>query len=128
MAQKYTITVGPRAYTFHDQSTGITVIKGFKKVLTPRQYLSKKIQRALAAGHLVLVPEENNIPRYTDQDIEKLNKKMMAQISKGMEASKIAKGYSLEEAKLIAAKHDLQPDPGDTVQSLVEAIIETISE
>lgn len=24
---KYTVTVGPRAYSFHDQSTGITIVE-----------------------------------------------------------------------------------------------------
>ena len=28
---KYTVTVGPRAYSFHDQSTGITVCRGAQR-------------------------------------------------------------------------------------------------
>ena len=34
--EKYTVTVGPRAYSFHDQSTGITVCKGEDKELSRR--------------------------------------------------------------------------------------------
>lgn len=33
-----------------------------------------------------------------------------------MEISKIAKAYSLEEAKLIAKKHEIEADPKDTVK------------
>ena len=38
--EKYTVTVGPRAYSFHDQSTGITVCRGEDKELSRRQFLS----------------------------------------------------------------------------------------
>ena len=126
-ANKYVVTVGPRAYSFNDQSTGISIAKGQKKELSSRQYLSKKIQRALAAGHLVMVVDQSKVTKYTDQEIEKMDKKLMAQIAKGMESSKIAKGYSLEEAKLLANRHNLEADSSDTVQSLIEAIMETES-
>lgn len=34
MAKTFTVTVGPRAYSFHDQSTGITISRGEAKELT----------------------------------------------------------------------------------------------
>ena len=34
---KYTVTVGPKAYSFHDQTTGITIARGQKKELTPQE-------------------------------------------------------------------------------------------
>ena len=52
--EKYIVTVGPRAYSFHDQSTGITVCKGEDKELSRRQYRTQKIQKAIAAGHLII--------------------------------------------------------------------------
>ena len=52
---KYKVTVGAKAYSFHDQSTGITICRGEEKELSARQYRTKKIQMALNSGHLRLV-------------------------------------------------------------------------
>ena len=62
---------------------------------------------------LVLVPDKNKTTKYTAEDIEKLDKKLAAQFAKGMEINKIVKAYSLEEAKLIAKKHEIEADPKD---------------
>ena len=43
---KYKVTVGAKAYSFHDQSTGITICRGEEKELSARQYRTKKIQMA----------------------------------------------------------------------------------
>lgn len=125
MAKTLTVTVGPRAYSFHDQSTGITISRGEAKELTSRQFNSKKIQLALASGHLTLVVDKNTQhSKYTDDQIEKLAKKLQAQIAKGMTVEKIAKGYSLEEVKLIAKKYGFEIEDTDTAESLIQAIIE----
>lgn len=125
MAKTFTVTVGPRAYSFHDQSTGITISRGEAKELTSRQFNSKKIQLALASGHLTLVVDKNTQhSKYTDDQIEKLAKKLQAQIAKGMTVEKIAKGYSLEEVKLIAKKYGFEIEDTDTAESLIQAIIE----
>ena len=39
---KYKVTVGAKAYSFHDQSTGITICRGEEKELSARQYRTKK--------------------------------------------------------------------------------------
>lgn len=124
MANKYTITVGPKAYTFHDQATGINVCRGEEIEITGRQYRLRKIQQALAGGHLVLVPEKNQIAKYSEQDIEKLDKKLNAQFKKGMTLEKLEKAYSFEELKLIAKKHNIEVEQGDTIQSLLQALYE----
>ena len=76
----------------------------------------------------VLVPEKNKVNKYTDEDIEKLNKKLSAQFAKGMEIGKIAKAYSLEEVKLIAKKHEIEADPKDTVKDILEVLLEDFEE
>lgn len=119
------VTLGSRAYSFHDQSTGITIARGEVKELTRRQYISKKIQKALASGHLVLVVDKNQqASKYSDEQIEKLDKKIKAQISKGLTVEKISKGYSLEEVKLIAKKNGFEIEEDDTAESLIQAIID----
>ena len=128
MATTYIVTVGTNAYSFNDQVTGISIAKGEERELTARQYRTKRIQKALVSGHLVLVPDKNKVNKYTDEDIEKLNKKLSAQFAKGMEIGKIAKAYSLEEVKLIAKKHEIEADPKDTVKDILEVLLEDFEE
>ena len=122
--EKYTVTVGPRAYSFHDQSTGITVCKGEDKELTRRQYRSPKIQKAIAAGHLIIIADKSEIEKYSEADIEKLDKKLTAQFKKGMTLEKLSKAYSFEELKLVAGLHEIVADKDDTVETILQALLE----
>lgn len=122
---KYKITTGPKAFSFHDQSTGITIARGEVKELTPSQFNKPRIQRALITGHLRQVMESKEPARYTKADIKKLDKKLHDLFNGGVEAVKAAKNFTLDEAKLIAELNNLQPEADDTVVTLVEAIYET---
>ena len=122
--EKYTVTVGPRAYSFHDQSTGITVCKGEDKELTHRQFRSPKIQKAIAAGHLIIIADKSEIEKYSEADIEKLDKRLTAQFKKGMTLEKLSKAYSFEELKLVAGLHEIVADKDDTVETLLQALLE----
>lgn len=121
---KYTVTVGPRAYSFHDQSTGITVCRGEDKELSRRQFRAPKIQKAIASGHLIIIADKSEIEKYSEADIEKLNKRLNAQFKKGMTLEKLAKGYSLEELKLVAGLHEIVAEKNDTVETLIQALLE----
>lgn len=121
---KYTLTVGPRAYSFHDQSTGITICRGEEKELTRRQFRTPKIQKAVASGHLIIIADKSEIEKYSEADIEKLGKRLTAQFKKGMTLEKIAKAYSLEELKLVAKLHEIEAEPNDTVETLLQALLE----
>ena len=122
--EKYIVTVGPRAYSFHDQSTGITVCKGEDKELSRRQFRTQKIQKAIAAGHLIIVADKSDIEKYSESDIEKLDKRLNAQFKKGMTLEKLSKGYSLEELKLVANLHEIVAEKNDTVETLLQALLE----
>lgn len=122
--EKYIVTVGPRAYSFHDQSTGITVCKGEDKELSRRQYRTQKIQKAIAAGHLIIVADKSDIEKYSESDIEKLDNRLNAQFKKGMTLEKLSKGYSLEELKLVANLHEIVAEKNDTVETLLQALLE----
>lgn len=122
--EKYIVTVGPRAYSFHDQSTGITVCKGEDKELSRRQYRTQKIQKAIAAGHLIIVADKSDIEKYSESDIEKLDKRLNAQFKKGMTLEKLSKGYSLEELELVANLHGIVAEKNDTVETLLQALLE----
>ena len=121
---KYTVTVGPRAYSFHDQSTGITVCRGEDKELSRRQFRAPKSQKAIASGHLIIIADKSEIEKYSEADIEKLDKRLNAQFKKGMTLEKLAKGYSLEELKLVAGLHEIVAEKDDTVETLIQALLE----
>lgn len=125
---KYQVTTGPNAYSFYDQSTGINIIRGEVKELTGAQYRTKRIQMAINSGHLVMVQDGAKINKYDEKAIDRLYKKMKKQQSNGMEISKIAKAYSLEEAKLVAKSKGVEYDEKDTVQSILEVLLSDTEE
>ena len=125
---KYQVTTGPNAYSFYDQSTGINIIRGEVKELTGAQYRTKRIQMAINSGHLVMVQEGAKVNKYDGKAIDRLYKKMKKQQSNGMEISKIAKAYSLEEAKLVAKSKGVEYDEKDTVQSILEVLLSDTEE
>lgn len=118
------VTVGESAYSFYDAATGINVVKGEKKKLSPRQLASPKIKRALSTGHLVYAAADNKpVEKYNEDALEKMKARFDDMVSSGMEASKIAQAFNLEQITKIAAEYEITPDEGDTVQTVVEAII-----
>ena len=125
---KYQVTTGPNAYSFYDQSTGINIIRGEVKELTGAQYRTKRIQMAINSGHLVMVQEGAKVNKYDEKAIDRLYKNMKKQQSNGMEISKIAKAYSLEEAKLVAKSKGVEYDEKDTVQSILEVLLSDTEE
>lgn len=128
MSEKIKVTVGAKAYSFHDQSTGITIARGEERELTLRQFGSKKIQMALNSGHLRMIADKNKVEKYSANDLAKLEKKLTAQFEKGMEVAKIAKAYTLEELTLIAARHEIVAEKNDTPVTLVQALLEEFEE
>lgn len=124
---KRKVTIGNKAYSFHDQALGITICRGEVVELTSKQLSSKHISQALNGGHLRYV-DESEIKKYTDEDIEKLDKKLTSSFKKGVKPEKIAKEFSLEEAKLLADKHGIEVESSDTPETIILAISETLED
>lgn len=119
------VTVGEKAHIFYDQATGITVIKGQVVTLRDSQLKSRRIVSALNSGHLIKVQgKAKSVEKYNSDDIDKLKAKMKAQFEKGMEISKMASSYTLEEAKLLAQANEVSFDDNDTVETILKAILE----
>lgn len=121
------VTVGNNAYTFHDQTTDITICRGESVELTPIQRRSRRISMALAQGHLMLVnPVQTNeeLPKYTDEDIEKLNKAVKAKYNKGTKLETIIKDINLDQAKLLAKVNKITLEEDDTVETIIKAILD----
>ena len=118
------VTVGSKAYSFTDQALGISIVKGEVAELSAKQMTSKKIVVALNGGHLRIVQDGETVKKYNTVDVEALDAKLLKLLASGKKVSKVAKDFTLEEAKLIAAKHEIQVEDSDTVETIFEAIAE----
>lgn len=118
------IMLGENAQSFFDASTGIFIGKGETKELSVRQYISPKIKRALTNGHLVIVT--GDIPDLEEDNAEDLKAKFDTLMNQGMEVAKIAKAFTLKEIKAVASLCDIEPEEDDTVEDLVQAIINQV--
>ena len=122
---KTKVSVGNRANIFHDQITGITVVRGEVVELTTAQFRNKRIQTAMASGHLVMVPESvKSVDKYSKVDIETLEKKVKALYDQGTTIEKIAGTITLEEASLIAKNNNVTVEKEDTVVDILQAVLE----
>lgn len=128
MAKTYYIALGPRANGFYDQITGITVARGEKVEVNERQYNTKKIQMALNAGALKLVQPDVEVKNISEADAKKLDKKIQEKIGKGVTMDKICANLTIEQAKALAEIHEITVDPKDTVQDIMEAVVEDYNE
>ena len=118
------VAVGSKAYSFTDQALGISIVKGEVVELSAKQMTSKKIVVALNGGHLRIVQDGETVKKYNTADVEALDAKLLKLLASGKKVSKVAKDFTLEEAKLIAAKHEIQVEDSDTVETIFEAIAE----
>lgn len=118
------VTVGSKAYSFTDQALGISIVKGEIAELSAKQMTSKKVVVALNGGHLRVVQDGETVKKYDSAAVEALDEKLLKLLASGKKVSKVAKDFTLEEAKLIAAKHEIQVEDSDTVETIFEAISE----
>lgn len=128
MANKKKVTLGPNAYSFNDQSTGLSISRGEVVELSPRQANTVRVKRALNQGHLVLVMDPQEAKKYSEDDVKKLLEKIKKQHKAGMGVSKVVKGYSLEEIRLVAEKLGYTVDKEDTAETLLSTIFEELDD
>ena len=77
-------------------------------------------------GHLRFVNE--SVDKYSKDDLEKLDNKLIKALKKGTTVEKVAKDFSLEEAKLLASRHEIEVEASDTTNTIISAIAETLDE
>lgn len=118
------IMLGENAQSFFDASTGIFIGKGETKELSVRQYTSPKIKRAITNGHLVIVT--GDVPELEEEHAEDLKAKFDTLLNQGMEVAKIAKAFSIKEIQVVAGQYDIEAEEDDTVEDLVQAIINQV--
>lgn len=121
------VRLGSEAYSFYDASLGLQISRGEVKELKPNQLNSIKVRRAITAGHLEYVTEQETQDNIDEDRANTLNSKLEKLYSEGMEPSKIAKAFTLEELSLIASEvYGIEAEEGDTVDAILAAIIEEI--
>ena len=120
------VALGSKAYSFHDQALGITIVKGEVIELTSRQLQCKNIKNALNGGHLRFVNEP--VDKYSKDDLDRLDNKLIKALKKGTTVDKVAKDFSLEETKLLASRHEIEVEASDTTDTIISAIAETLEE
>lgn len=118
------IMLGENAHSFFDASTGIFIGKGETKELSVRQYNSPKIKRALTNGHLVIVT--GDVPELEEEHAEDLKAKFDTLLNQGMEVAKIAKAFSFKEIQVVAGQYDIEAEEDDSVEDVVQAIVNQI--
>ena len=77
---------------------------------------------------MVLVGDKKKSGKYSGEDMEKVEKKVGGEFGKGMEMSKIGKGYWVEEGKVIGKKDEMEGDGKDRVKDMVEVLVEDLEE
>ena len=115
------VSLGDNAYSFYDPSTGIQVVRGEVVELSLRQLAAPKIRKALINGHLQYVADKNEA--VNEVDPETLKAKFDKLVEAGMDAGKIAKAFTMKEAKALAEDNNITVEEGDTVLSIVEALM-----
>lgn len=122
-SKKRKVTLGASALSFYDASTGIQVCPRQVVELSPKQLLSKKIQKALHNGHLQFAIDAEE-PVDTAIDAKELADKLQKMLEKGMTTQKVAKAFTMAEATALAATKEIKPDEGDSVETVLKAYIE----
>lgn len=118
------VTTAEKAGVFHDQALGITVYPRTVTELTATQFSSRKVQAALAGGHLVIVTNPEAISRkMSNKALKSLDKKIKSQYEKGNSLEKISEQLDLEKAKQLAEINEVDVEDTDTVIDILTAIL-----
>ena len=123
------VKLGPKANFFFDAFTGVSVAKGEIKELRDSQVNSIKIRNALSTRHLVYSDkpgsgkEKEKTVEYKES-IKDLNQKVLDRFNSGMEISKIAKDITIDQAKQLAEENGVEVEDTDTVETILEAILD----
>jgi hypothetical protein len=119
------VTTSPKAGVYHDQATGITIYPRQVTELTEGQFSSRKIQAAIAGGHLIIVQNNPSEKEHelTAKKLGDLDKKIKAQYKRGTSIPKIAENLTLDNAKALAKLNDITTEESDTVETILEAIL-----
>lgn len=120
------VTVGNKAFSFHDQYTGVTVTKGEVVELNANQASSKRILQAINSGHLVRVENTVSSKKEDEKRVENLKLKLTNLYNDGKTVDKIASAFTQDELRTLASSYGLEIEEKDTKMDITSAIIDAI--
>ena len=122
------VKLGPKASFFRAAAIDLSVAPGEVVALNAKQMNNSLVKRALNGGHLVLTTKEDQKPESTNLTPEQLKESFVEMVSAGDDAKKIAKNFSMEELKTVAAAYEIEVEANDKKVDVVTAIINEIAE
>ena len=122
------VKLGPKASFFRAAAIDLSVAPGEVVALNAKQMNNGLVKRALNGGHLVLTTKEDQKPESTKLTPEQIQESFLEMASSGEDAKKIAKNFSMEELKAIAAAYEIEVEADDKKVDVVTAILDEIAE
>ena len=122
------VKLGPKASFFRAAAIDLSVAPGEVVALNAKQMNNSLVKRALNGGHLVLTTKEDQKPESTKLTTEQIHESFVEMASSGEDAKKIAKNFSMEELKTIAAAYEIEVEADDKKVDVVTAILDEIAE
>ena len=122
------VKLGPKASFFRAAAIDLSVAPGEVVALNAKQMNNCLVKRALNGGHLVLTTKEDQKPESTKLTPEQIHESFVEMASSGEDAKKIAKNFSMEELKTIAATYEIEVEADDKKVDVVTAILDEIAE
>lgn len=124
------VTLGKKANFFRDSHFDISIATGEVVELNAMQLNSPAIRKALHGGHLVFTEKpgtEVKAPVKEEKKeltVEELVESFMGFAGKKDPQKRIKKNFTLDQLKAIAPTFDVEVEEEDTVDTLVEALLE----
>jgi hypothetical protein len=128
MGTKRKVKLNPKSSLFFDPYTQVKVVGDDIVELNSNQLRSRKIKTALASGHLVYHTDSDNQSPTTEVNPKELDDKFKDLYSSGKSSAQLAASFTLNELRIIAKKHDIEPEDKDNKLTLISVILEDISE
>ena len=125
------VTLGKKANFFRDSHFDISIAKGEVVELNAMQLNSPAIRKALQGGHLIFTEKPSAETKAAPVQEEKkeltpeeLAEAFMGFVGKKDPQKKIKKNFNLDQLKAIAPLFDVEVEEDDTVDTLIETILE----
>lgn len=118
------VKLGPNANFFYDMGSGLKVLKGKEVELNMVQQNLPRVRKALQSGLLV----KSDVKGENDK-AQELLAKYSSLIARKQPAGmkELSSSFTLDELKMIATKLDIELEPEDDSNSIIEAVNTVLS-
>lgn len=127
------VTLGKNANFFRDSRFDISIAKNEVVELNAMQLNSPAVKKALQGGHLVFTEKPGNELKAPAKEekkeltVEELAEAFVGFAGKKDPQKKIKKNFTIDQLKAIAPTFDVEVEEEDTVDTLIEALLDAIN-